>query len=628
MLNKNHITATKRAVHPLLVLALILFAGLAVRVILLQFRWINPDEGAHLLDARLWLEGQVPVADFGSRQPFYVLVLALFLKVFGSTLSAARLMPLVASLGVTCLLYLLGKRWFGAAVGLIAALIYSLLPLVVIWSTIVKTEQLTILLATASMLLLLHGLEKGAMSIFFSGLLAALAFYVRQPALYLPLATILFLLFARQDVVKNVVLYVAGYLSITAVTILIYLRHMRLPEILFSQLNPLNLVWNRALHLLGRLPQQYRIVDGAGFRILDQDMSYTLDSWHHALAFSLFIVFGALALFFPNRFAKGTQQRRAILLSLFWLACAVLLYLYQTASRGFYTQYFTEFLPPLLLLGSVAIVDALRNPGSNWRSLSLAIVTFLSIYGLQRLFWQVSPGMVGYLVLSVGTAFLFYICLHRPRASFAATALLMLIGISVSGASALLLKRLGLADLYRFILVIAILYVTLTAANLVRRKIQLRRLFFLVTFFYAAFYSGHLIGPRYEAVWSPATLDKVAGYLSANGQPSDEILSGGAIWTFESGLAPYLNVPHATEFYKHRYADFESAFAKNPPRFIIMDGYTERKFLRHRDYMLEQVALYYEKVLSVTGSKYTVDIFQLVSHSQAENNLSGEVKDE
>ena len=74
MLKNSHITATKRLSHPLLLLLLILLAGLAVRLLLLQLRWINPDEGAHLLDARLWLAGQVPVADFGARQPFYILI--------------------------------------------------------------------------------------------------------------------------------------------------------------------------------------------------------------------------------------------------------------------------------------------------------------------------------------------------------------------------------------------------------------------------------------------------------------------------------------------------------------------------------------------------------------------------
>ncbi|MBN1559548.1 glycosyltransferase family 39 protein [candidate division KSB1 bacterium] len=609
-----------------LLLLFILFAGLAVRVVLLQFRWINPDEGAHLLDARLWLDGQAPVADFGSRQPFYVVILALFLNIFGMTLSAARLMPVAASLGITLLLYLMGKRWFGTAVGLTAALIYSLLPLVVIWSTIVKTEQLTILLATASMLLLLLGMEKRSLYLFISGLLAALAFYVRQPALYLPMAAILFLLLSRHGAVKNIALYLFGYLSITVITILLYLRHMNVHEILFSQLNPLNLIWNRALHMLGRLPQQYSIVDDAGFRILDQDMSYTLDSWYHALAFSFFIVIGAL---FARRYQRGTPQRRVIRLLFCWFGFSALLYLYQSASRGFYTQYFTEFLPPLLLMASVFIVDILRHSRATYVLLPLATAAFTAIFIVQRLFWQVSPGMVGYLVLSIGAALLLYFCSHRPRLSVATIILLMLVSAGASTMSALLLKRLGLPDLYRFILVTAILSGTLYGANLIRGKqVRPSRILFLVAFFYAAFYSGRLIGLRYEAIWSPATLDEVAGYLRANAQPPDDILSGGAIWTFESGLAPYLNVPHATEFYKHHYADFESAFQENPPRFIIMDGYTERKFMRYKEFILGQLALRYEKVLSVDGSKYTVDVFQVRPHTGEEKEFTSEVVDE
>ena len=93
-------------INPDVVLLGILILGLVIRLGLLSLRWINPDEGAHLLDARLLLEGQMPVTDFGSRQPLYVLIIALFLKLFGLSHWAGRLMPLLSSLGVGWLLYI------------------------------------------------------------------------------------------------------------------------------------------------------------------------------------------------------------------------------------------------------------------------------------------------------------------------------------------------------------------------------------------------------------------------------------------------------------------------------------------------------------------------------------------
>ena len=627
MLSNTYIEKKQSAGQPLLLLALILLAGLAIRVALLQIRWVNPDEGAHLLDAHLWLGGQVPIADFGSRQPFYVCLIVLFIKVFGPTLTAGRLLPLVSSLAVAALLYLFGKRWFSAAVGLTAALIYALLPFVVIWSTIVKTEQLTLLLATASMLLLMLGQGRRAFNTVISGLLAALAFYVRQPALYLPMAAILYLVISRRSMLKNIVLYTVGYVSVIVATSLYYLRYMSAQDILFSQLNPLNLIWNRLMHMLGQLPQQYSIVDNAGFRVLDQDMSYTLNSWYHALAFTLFILFGAFGMISTNRFRKGTPARQFILLGLCWSGFASLLYLYQTASRGFYSQYFTEILPPLLLMASVFIVDVLKYINLSHRLLVfLTIAGFMGIYITQRLFWHISPGMAGYLVVSIGGALLVYFFSFRSRYSVREITILTLASILVSTAVAVLLKRLDMPDLYRFILVCVVLYSTISAFSLVKHKgADTWQILLFVGFFYAAFYSGHLIGPRYEAIWSRAALKKVTSYLREHARPSDDVLSGGAIWTFESGLQPYLNVPHPTEFYKHHHEDFELTFVNNPPQYIIVDGYTERKFSRYWTFIKEQLDMNYEKVLSVEGSKYPIRIFQLIPTKHGESGFITEV---
>lgn len=609
--------------NPAFLFAMILLAGLAIRLLLLQVRWINPDEGAHLLDARLLLDGQWPVADFGSRQPFYVLLIAAFLKVFGVTLWAGRLMPLLSSLGVVKVLYFFGKKWFDSKTGLTSALIYALLPLVVIWSTIVKTEQLAIFLGLSSMFLLLEGLNKRALLLFLSGVLAALAFYVRQPTLYLPMAAVLFLLISKKNWFRNIILYALGYLLVTAVIFLLYLPKMGIQDILFSQLNPLNLIWSRLMHLFGWLPAEYSIVDNAGFRVLDQGVSYTLNAWYHALAFSLFIVFGAISLVFSKRFEKGSRQREASTLFLCWIGFAVLLYFYQTASRGFYSQYFTEALPPLILLASVFIVDAVEKINVKNIIVALAaVIVFYGIYLVQKIFWQITPGMVGYLVLSIGLAgFVFFFTLQQ-NTSFRKLLLWIFVPILTSAISAILLKSLGMHDLYRFILALLVLYTTFYGLNLsADKKTEFSTLLMLIGFFYAAFYSGHIIGPKYEAIWAQSTLKNVSNFLQEDGETSYDILSGGTIWTFESGLQPYLNVPHPTEFFKHQYDDFELVFAKNPPHYIILDGYTERKFARYWTFIKEQMDFRYTKVKTFDGSKYPVEIYVLKPDPRGESGF-------
>ncbi len=76
------------------ILFLILITSFLIRLLLLPERWINPDEGAHLYDAKFILEGKIPFVDYGSRMPVYVYIMAVFLKVFGVSYISGRLLPL------------------------------------------------------------------------------------------------------------------------------------------------------------------------------------------------------------------------------------------------------------------------------------------------------------------------------------------------------------------------------------------------------------------------------------------------------------------------------------------------------------------------------------------------------
>src|SRR3972149_3091460 len=67
--------------------------------------------------------------DFGSRQPFYVLLLAVLLKCFGSSLLVGRMLPLISSLAAGWMIFLIGKKLFDYQTGLIAMSIYLFLPL-------------------------------------------------------------------------------------------------------------------------------------------------------------------------------------------------------------------------------------------------------------------------------------------------------------------------------------------------------------------------------------------------------------------------------------------------------------------------------------------------------------------
>jgi len=467
------------------ILAAILLLGLALRILLLSMRWINPDEGAHLLDARLLLEGQVPVVDYGSRQPFYVLMIALFLKIFGVNYTAGRLLPLFSSLGVGWMLFLFGRRWKDDVVGLTAAGIYAFLPLVIVWSTIVKTEQLTILLGVISIYLVVVSANDKAWPLFLSGLFAGLAFYVRQPALYLPLAAVVFLAWRRRNVLKSLALYVGGYLVVCLAVAALYLPHMSFQDMLFSQLNPLNLIWNRFLHLFGLLPEQYRIVDEEGFRFLGQSMDYTLTAWHHSLSLCLFIILGALVML-RHKQAKRKEAEIQMLLVL-WSGFCFLLYLYQTASRGFYTQYFTEALPALILLAAAAMKKMFADLKKKGMTIALgAPLLFVLLFLGQKIFPTLRPGMAGYFVLGLGLAALLEMLLNTSPADLRSIFWLLILLVLV-GVSTVLLKKLGLHDLYRFVLVLAVAWSALYVLNLnAAIRLSPNRVLLLTGFVFAA----------------------------------------------------------------------------------------------------------------------------------------------
>ena len=65
-----------------LILLAVFVASLLIRLWLLDKRWINVDEGAHLMDGVLALDGKIPQVDFASRSPIYVYAIAGSLKLF------------------------------------------------------------------------------------------------------------------------------------------------------------------------------------------------------------------------------------------------------------------------------------------------------------------------------------------------------------------------------------------------------------------------------------------------------------------------------------------------------------------------------------------------------------------
>ena len=140
-----------------LALSVLLLVALAVHLWLLEPRWINPDEGAHLMDGRLVLDGLVPKIDFPARQPFYVFATAAVLKMFSVGFVSGRVLALTCTLGAAALVYAIARDLFDRQVALLSAALFLFMPFPLMLSVNAKTEPLAILLACGAIWLGMKG---------------------------------------------------------------------------------------------------------------------------------------------------------------------------------------------------------------------------------------------------------------------------------------------------------------------------------------------------------------------------------------------------------------------------------------------------------------------------------------
>jgi hypothetical protein len=97
-----------------------------------------------------------------------------------------------------------------------------------------------------------------------------------------------------------------------------------------------------------------------------------------------------------------------------------------------------------------------------------------------------------------------------------------------------------------------------------------------------AAHAGRIPGPRYGADWSPRTIASAVAAINAASGPDDEVLSGGMVWTLESGRRPFLNITHPTAFNDGMSDEVRTRVAERlqaaPPQIIVLDHYTELSY--------------------------------------------------
>ncbi len=624
-------------------LATLLVVAFVGRWWLLGARWVNPDEGAHLMDGRLALQGLIPGFDFGSRQVLYVYLNALALKLFGLDYVHARLLAVGCTLATGVLLYLIGRTLFDRNVGLLAAALYLLLPFPFLLSMNAKTEPPSILFAAGAIWATIAGLRR-ADAVRWAGVLAgvllAAAFYTRESALGVVLACGLVLLFGywmRWGKLARAAAWTAvGFAAVCVAVMGIYWIVVGTPMLDNPSFNPLAFV----LHNLGALnPSAMLGGNESTAPVVETAQTYlapvhTARNIAEAVRLVLVLAVGATLAVVPavRAFlgrnaprAEGAPGPHAFLVPFAWIVGVGLAYGFWAVRRGFFQAYYLELLPSMALLAAWVALDSirsLRGRREGWTDL-------LVVAGVVLVLW-VAPTLAGirelngpvYItatLLAVGVTYLW-----RPGrgrvwgVSVAVVAGATMVTVLVAPSLPGLLR----APLYLVLWAVA-LGAVLAAAPSTEPTERPGGRPVLALALYPVLLTGllltlvadrRILSVRYDGVWSPETVQRVSSILRARARPHDEVLSGAVIWALQSDLDPFDDISHplafADEMDEEDQEAVGAAFHEHPPAFIVLDGYTERTYLRHLQSITDAIATDYELLETVPGSRFPVMVYR------------------
>jgi len=637
----------------------VLLAALVLRLILMQLRWVNPDEGAHLMDGLLASRGLIPGEDFGARQPFYVYVIALFVRVFGADYQWIRLFPVIATVGAGWFVYLIGRDLVNHETGLVAAMLHLFLPFSVVLSLNTKTQMLTVLLSSAALYCIVRATKKESEAGTFrllggAGTLLALAYYVRQSSLAVLGSVLIVLLFVYWSDPRGF-LRRAGYvfLGYSFVCILFIGGFALAGEssagdlIRRTDLNPLWFVVSTlraSMETIGVrlspdavLPTISSIgpdLESFGSAVViqtvgDQTLATAVFNIFDSIRLNGILIVGAAMSVVSVRSAMGDgsgdrQSRLQFVLPISWFALVGLAYAFWTLQRGYFQAYFLEFIPPLSILTASIATNSLRRirgqpPGIKdlgW------VVALLAAFAIIHVFTK-TPMLSRSLYFTI-TATALGACYLFTKTDFRRWIVSLTVAVLLAGAGTLLGPPLSgiAAGIFYLVLMASVFGVLLMATPASSRQLKQRGPSFVMysllcaSLMLTVVHSTERLDDRYLASWSPSAVEQVSNYIRQS-LPSDaEILSGAVIWEFQADRRPYRNYSHPLGYRMGVSQDqrtiMREALAVSPPEMIILDGYTEQTYLRAFPEIQLLIDERYELVKVVSGSRFPVRIYEIV----------------
>lgn len=201
-----------------------------LRIAVANIVWLDGDEGCFLYDALLWSKGFKPFKDFLLGSPLYVYFIRASMHIFGNTIFAGRVVPVILSTITIFLVFLIGKRIWNTKTGLITSMIVAFSPFAILWGATIKTEpNVSFFVALAFYLFIVGSQEKKKWLYVASGLILGMVAYVRLSAFVFFLVLVIYIFYEKwflkekeTKLIRNIVYITIGF-SLSYLSILWYL---------------------------------------------------------------------------------------------------------------------------------------------------------------------------------------------------------------------------------------------------------------------------------------------------------------------------------------------------------------------------------------------------------------------
>jgi len=610
--------------------------SLSLRLWLIDKQWVNVDEGAHLMDAALALEGHIPEVDFSSRQPLYVYVLAGFVKLFGADYIAGRLYGITFSLLTGIIVFLLAKALFDEKVAMLSAAMYFMLPLELFGSTLVKTESLAIFLTSLSMYSVVRFLQCAQRPwLVAAGAIAAMAYYVRESSLVIPVAVLTFLFVLHpgrvSKVVHNFGLFLAGYLAVVLTVMAFYSQYVSPDR--FLTMSPFGFLFFSLARLVDLPVASVTPVNGEPLvHGVYESLSLYSKFLTEAFILNSFLIlgFGLSAVMLGYRMVahKGEGDFTASLaphiLLHSWVLFLLLAYFYYLLTTSFYLDYAREFLPPLVIIFSAWLtysIPALRAQGAIETFVVAMLLLAAILFVVQSVHRDIGLGYLSSMSIALFALASFARAFELParRLCFLSIFVMLTAFILVSRDEPFKAYFSGIGpSLAMIVIIYGLTWILLerTARPPVRSYATFIALSLaMASFVVSVSYAGCLFDLVFEGQWSPKAVNKVATYLRSHTNDQDEVMSGGVIWEFQAVRKPFRMISHPLRFERGASEEerraIEASSKLSPPRIIILDGYTERTYIRIVPELKSLVQARYHLVLEAGPGFAPVKVYEL-----------------